>query len=144
LDELIGELLERFDDDTVVMVVSDHGARPMEGAICVNEWLAQEGYLALHERPDGITPFREALVDWSRTRAWGEGGYYCRLCLNVEGREPMGIVSAADYESLRDELIAQLEALPAPDGRPIGTKVYRPEELWPVRRGITPDLGVYF
>ncbi len=43
LDEEIGELLERFDEDTTVFVVSDHGARPMQGAICVNEWLAAGG-----------------------------------------------------------------------------------------------------
>ena len=35
-----------------VLVVSDHGARPMHGAICVNEWLVQEGYLVLEETPD--------------------------------------------------------------------------------------------
>ena len=93
LDEEIGELLERFDEDTTVLVVSDHGARPMQGAICVNEWLAQEGYLVLEETPRGPTPFSDALVDWSRTRAWGEGGYYCRLCVNVAGREPQGIVA---------------------------------------------------
>ena len=85
LDDEIGELLERFDDDTTVIVVSDHGARPMEGAVCVNEWLRDEGYLVLHDEPDGPIPFRDANVDWSRTRAWGEGGYYCRLCLNRKG-----------------------------------------------------------
>lgn len=144
LDEEIGELLERFDDDTAVLVVSDHGARPMEGAICVNEWLAREGYLVLREPIDGPTAFRDAAVDWSRTRAWGEGGYYCRLCLNVRGREPQGIVEPADYERLRDELAERLEALPGPDGVPIGTRALRPEELWRERRGIPPDLVVYF
>jgi predicted AlkP superfamily phosphohydrolase/phosphomutase len=144
LDELIGELLERFDNNTVVMAVSDHGARPMEGAICVNEWLAQEGYLALQEEPSGITPFREAVVDWSRTRAWGEGGYYCRLCLNVRGREPQGIVAPEEYEALRDELASRLEQLPGPDGDLIGTRVFRPSELWREQRGIPPDLIVYF
>jgi predicted AlkP superfamily phosphohydrolase/phosphomutase len=144
LDDEIGELLERFDDDTVVMVVSDHGARPMEGAVCVNEWLLQEGYLALREPPDGPTAFRDAAVEWGRTRAWGEGGYYCRLCLNVEGREPEGVVASRDYERLRDELAERLEQLPGPDGRPIGTRAYRPEELWRAQRGIPPDLVVYF
>ena len=51
LDDEIGELLERFDDDTAVLVVSDHGAQAMEGAICINEWLVQEGYLVLREHP---------------------------------------------------------------------------------------------
>ncbi len=144
LDEEIGETMRRFDDDTAVFVVSDHGARPMEGAICVNEWLVQEGYLVLEEPPDGPTPFREARVDWSRTRAWGEGGYYCRLCLNVAGREPQGIVSALEYEPLRDELASRLEALPGPDGQSIGTRAFRPSELWREQRGIPPDLVVYF
>ncbi|HSD78947.1 MAG TPA: alkaline phosphatase family protein, partial [Solirubrobacteraceae bacterium] len=144
LDDEIGELLERFDDDDAVMVVSDHGARPMHGAICVNEWLAQEGYLALRTAPDGATAFRDADVDWSRTRAWGEGGYYCRLCLNIRGREPQGVVDPADADALLDELAARLEALGGPDGSPIGTRAFRPAELWREQRGIPPDLVVYF
>jgi predicted AlkP superfamily phosphohydrolase/phosphomutase len=144
LDDEIGELLERFDDDTTVMVVSDHGARPMEGAVCVNEWLRDEGYLVLRDQPDGPLPFRDANVDWSRTRAWGEGGYYCRLCLNVRGREPEGVVDPSEYEHLRDELAERLERLPGPDGQPIETRAFRPEELWRAQRGIPPDLVVYF
>jgi predicted AlkP superfamily phosphohydrolase/phosphomutase len=144
LDEEIGELLERFDDDTTVLVVSDHGARPMQGAICVNEWLAQEGYLVLEEPPQGPTPFSEAKVDWSRTRAWGEGGYYCRLCVNLAGREPEGIVAEDEYEALLDELAERLERLGGPDGETIGTRVFRPQELWREQRGIPPDLIVYF
>jgi predicted AlkP superfamily phosphohydrolase/phosphomutase len=116
----------------------------MEGAICVNEWLVQRGYLVLREPPDGLTPFKRAAVDWSRTRAWGEGGYYCRLCLNVRGREPDGVVDPAEYEDLRDELADALERLPGPDGLPIGTRAFRPEELWREQRGIPPDLVVYF
>src|SRR5436190_2452369 len=71
LDGEIVEPLERFDDDTVVLVVSDHGARPMQGAICVNEWLMCEGCLVLEEPPQDITSFREAVVDWRRTRPLG-------------------------------------------------------------------------
>ncbi|MGA9859711.1 MAG: alkaline phosphatase family protein [Solirubrobacteraceae bacterium] len=144
LDEQIGELLERFDDDTTVMVVSDHGARPMLGAVCVNEWLVDQGYLVLRERPTTVTPFRQLDVDWERTTAWGEGGYYCRLCLNVEGREPQGTVPPERFEAVRDEIAAQLEQLPGPDGQPIGTRALRPEDLWREQRGIPPDLVVYF
>jgi predicted AlkP superfamily phosphohydrolase/phosphomutase len=144
LDEEIGELMERFDDETTVLVVSDHGARPMLGGICVNEWLVQEGYLVLSEPVDGLTPFKEAKVDWSRTRAWGEGGYYCRLCLNIRGREPQGLVEPDEVDALRDELTERLTALAGPDGQSIGTRVFRPEDLWRERRGIPPDLIVYF
>ena len=145
LDEQIADLLALFDDETTVLVVSDHGALPMQGAVCVNEWLRRGGYLVLEAEPPGPVPLARAAVDWARTRVWGEGGYYCRLCLNVAGREPQGVVAPADYEPLRADLIARLEALPGPEGRPLGTRVYRPEELWPVqRRGVPPDLVVYF
>jgi predicted AlkP superfamily phosphohydrolase/phosphomutase len=144
LDEEIGELLKRFDEDTTVIVVSDHGARPMQGAICINEWLAQEGYLVLEQPPRGLSPFGDADVDWSRTRAWGEGGYYCRLCLNVVGREPQGVVAPEEYEQLLDELADRLERLPGPDGKAIGTRAFRPQELWREQRGVPPDLVVYF
>jgi predicted AlkP superfamily phosphohydrolase/phosphomutase len=145
LDEEIGELLERFDQETTVLVVSDHGARPMQGAICINEWLIQEGYLVLEEQPPSeLTPFSDVRVDWSKTRAWGEGGYYCRLCLNVAGREPQGVVAPDDCEQLLDELADRLERLPGPNGEAIGTRAFRPQELWREQRGIPPDLVVYF
>ena len=84
------------------------------------------------------------LVDWPTTSAWGEGGYYSRVFLNVEGREPEGVVAAADYERVRIELKQKLEALGDENGKPIGTLAHRPEDLYPETRGIAPDLLVYF
>ena len=144
LDDQIGELLERFDDDDAIFIVSDHGAEAMQGAICLNEWLVREGYLALRSVPDGIAPLDLSTVDWSQTRVWGDGGYYGRIWINVRGREPEGIVDPADYEALRDEIIERLESLPGPDGRPIGTHIHRPEDLWAEQRGVAPDLIAYF
>ena len=144
LDDQIGELLERFDDDDAVLVVSDHGAEPMRGAICLNQWLLDEGYLSVPSQPGRITPLDLSAVDWSGTRVWGDGGYYGRIWLNVRGREPDGIVDPDQYEALRTELIERLESLPGPDGGPIGTRVYRPEELWRERNGVAPDLIAYF
>jgi predicted AlkP superfamily phosphohydrolase/phosphomutase len=116
----------------------------MQGAICVNEWLVQEGYLVLEEPARVRSPFSDARVDWSRTRAWGEGGYYCRLSLNVAGREPQGLVAPHEYEHVLGELAERLERLPGPDGEAIGTRSFRPQELWREQRGIPPDLIVYF
>jgi predicted AlkP superfamily phosphohydrolase/phosphomutase len=144
VDAQIGELLKVADKDTTVFIVSDHGAQKMEGSVCVNEWLIREGYLTLFERPSVPTPFAKLNVDWSKTKAWGDGGYYSRISLNVRGREPRGIVEPSEYESLRTELIAKLEAIPDQNGQPIGTKVFRPEELYQQRNGVPPDLMVYF
>jgi predicted AlkP superfamily phosphohydrolase/phosphomutase len=144
LDERIGRLLRFADDDTAVLVVSDHGAKRREGAICVNEWLRQEGYLTLKREPAQATRLNADLVDWERTAAWGEGGHYCRLFLNVAGREPQGVVRPADYDRVREDLQTRLEALGDDRGRPLATVAHRPEDLYPESNGVAPDLLVYF
>ena len=106
LDDEIGTVLELLDEDTVVMVVSDHGARALDGGFCVNEWLVREGYLVLRTGTAEVTPFDELDIDWGRTRAWSAGGYYARVFLNVKGREPNGVIEPADYDAVRDELAA--------------------------------------
>jgi predicted AlkP superfamily phosphohydrolase/phosphomutase len=144
VDRQIGERLALLDDNTVVLVVSDHGGKPMMGGICFNEWLVQEGYLVLEYQPEGIVPLEKCEVDWERTRAWGSGGYYARLFLNVKGREPDGVIDPADYEKVRDELAERIEAITDPEGNNIGSVAYRPEEIYQEVNNIAPDLIVYF
>jgi predicted AlkP superfamily phosphohydrolase/phosphomutase len=144
VDERIGRLLGRIEDDDIVLVVSDHGARTMAGGICINEWLINEGYLVLQQRPSDITALEECEIDWSRTRAWSSGGYYARMFMNVRGREPNGIIEPSDYEPERDALISRLATVTDPDGAPIGTVAYKPEELYREVRNVAPDLIVYF
>ena len=71
LDDEIGRLLELLDDDTAVLVVSDHGAQRLDGGFCVNEWLVREGLLVLNEYPSEVTPFAELDVDWEQARRSG-------------------------------------------------------------------------
>lgn len=152
VDRLIGELLATIPPaeraQTAVVVVSDHGGKRIDGGIAVNEWLINEGYLTVTEYPQQPTPLGKLVadnkVDWSRTQAWSEGGYYARLFINVKGREPQGIVAREDYERFRDALIQKLEALGDETGRAIGTRVYRPEQLYKKRNGVWPDLVVIF
>jgi predicted AlkP superfamily phosphohydrolase/phosphomutase len=144
LDREVGALLELLPSDAITMVMSDHGATAMMGGLCFNDWLIQEGYLKLLESPSGPTPIKDAQIDWDRTAAWGDGGYYGRLFMNVKGREPKGVIEPSQYESVRDELITKLEAAPGPDGAPLGTRVFKPEDVYTEVRGVAPDLIVYF
>ena len=73
LDEEVGSILELLDDETVVLVASDHGAQGLDGSFCVNEWLVQEGLLVLNERPQEVTPFGKLDVNWGKTRVWSDG-----------------------------------------------------------------------
>jgi predicted AlkP superfamily phosphohydrolase/phosphomutase len=144
LDHEIGSVLDLLEEDTLLLVVSDHGAKPLDGGVCVNEWLVREGFLTLRRQPREVTPFQELDVDWGRTRAWSTGGYYARVFLNVKGREPEGVVEPGDVEALREELASRLEALPDDRGRPMATRAYEPESIYRRVEGMPPDLIVHF
>ncbi len=145
VDRQIGELLTALDlDHTALWVVSDHGAKRMDGGFCLNDWLIRAGLLVMKTPLDGRRKFELADVDWGRTQVWGEGGYYGRCFINRAGREPCGIVTADEYETLRATLGARLEALCDHQGRPMGNRAHRPEDLYETVHGFPPDLIVIF
>jgi predicted AlkP superfamily phosphohydrolase/phosphomutase len=144
LDEKLGRLIARAGDDTVVLVVSDHGAKRMKGAFCINEWLIEQGDLVVKERPAKPTSLDDLPVDWARTKAWAWGGYYARVFLNVEGREPQGIIPPEDYEKERDALVERLRAVRGPNGEAWETRIIKPQEYYEELEGEYPDLMVYF
>jgi predicted AlkP superfamily phosphohydrolase/phosphomutase len=143
MDGEIGRTVDALPSGTSVIVVSDHGAKRMVGAVCINEFLIREGYLTLKAYPSKPTRLKPEMVDWTRTRAWGDGGYYARVFLNIEGRESQGTIPPADVARVRAELRAKLEALGDENGNPIGTRALYPEEIYRECRGIAPDLIVY-
>jgi predicted AlkP superfamily phosphohydrolase/phosphomutase len=144
LDTHIGRLCALADDDTTILVVSDHGARAMHGGFCINEWLVRKGYLVLREPPEAASPLDHGLVDWKRTKAWAEGGYYARVFLNVAGREPNGVIEATEVRAFRDQLRHELDHAKDDEGHHVQTLVRIPEEHYRQARGFPPDLMVYF
>ncbi len=144
LDAEIDLLLQDMPEDVHVLVASDHGAKVMKGGVCINEWLLREGYLTLKSQPEHGMPLSQAGVDWERTRAWGEGGYYARVFFNLAGREPLGALKPQAYDTFAEELRGKLLQLPDHLGRPMATCVYRPDEIYRELQGVAPDLTVLF
>ncbi len=140
LDRLVGELVAGLPPETLVLVVSDHGARTMEGGLAVNQWLRRQGYLRLKQPPGQLEPLAPEMVDWPRTRAWAEGGYYGRIYLNIAGREPSGAVAPQEAGALAAELARKLEAMTGPSGAPLGNRVLRPRDIYRETRGLPPEL----
>jgi predicted AlkP superfamily phosphohydrolase/phosphomutase len=145
LDDQLGQLMQLAGPDAAFILVSDHGVKRMEGALNINDWLMQQGYLTLKEPVSGLTRFDEKLVDWQKTKAWAWGGYYSRIFLNVEGREPQGTIPAAQYEAERAALAAALKSIPDDTGRTMNTHVLRAEDIYSGPYvDQAPDLLVYF
>ncbi len=144
LDEKIGEVLEILPSETFVMIISDHGAKKIEGCIAVNELLIKESYLRLKEKPSKKKRFEIDMIDFKNTYAYGEGGYYSRVFLNVKGRDKEGIIDKRDYEKIREELKEIFESLKNEKGENIKARAYYPEEIYPETKGFPPDLIVIF
>jgi predicted AlkP superfamily phosphohydrolase/phosphomutase len=142
LDEELGSLVDLVPEANV-LVVSDHGARPMLGGIAVNDFLRREGFLDA-DMPEAPRPLSAANVRWRTTRAFAEGGYYARVYLNVRGREPEGCVDPKDFEATLAALERSLRAMPGPNGEPMPVRIDRPEATYRAVRGRPPDLLVYF
>lgn len=144
LDDELGRLFDLLTDDTAVLVLSDHGAQRLDGGFCVNEWLIKEGLLVLNEYPREITPFSKLSVNWDKTKVWSEGGYYARVFFNVKGREPRGVIDAADYDKIREEVKIKFEMLLDDKNQLMGNVVFKPDEIYKTVRNVAPDLVVHF
>jgi predicted AlkP superfamily phosphohydrolase/phosphomutase len=144
VDHWVGRIRAAIPDDTIMMVVSDHGVTRMDGAIAINEWLIRNGWLSLKSQPDNIQKLTPEQIDWSRTRAWSTGGYYGRIFLNIEGREANGIIKQAELAETRAALAAQLLKIPDHTGNPLQNQVFEPQQIYQQVNGFAPDLLVYF
>ncbi len=83
------------------------------------------------------------MIDWEHTIAWGWGGYYSRIFINLKGREKYGVVNEEEYESIIHSLRKDIKSIKGPKGDKWYNRVYRPHELYPEVRGDAPDLMVY-
>jgi predicted AlkP superfamily phosphohydrolase/phosphomutase len=143
-DERIGRLVELFGEDCITFVLSDHGSKGMLGAFCVNEWLESLGYLKYKTRPASVVDLDEAGIDWTKTKAWGWGGYYARIFFNVKGREQNGIVEPEDLEKEKKLLAEKAMKITDDKGGKLQNMVLVPEEIYGVANGDKPDLMIYF
>ncbi len=51
IDQLLGEMVDRVPDDTLVVVLSDHGFGPFHKFFHINNWLAEMGLLKFRRSP---------------------------------------------------------------------------------------------
>ncbi|HEO70384.1 MAG TPA: hypothetical protein ENN80_03915 [Candidatus Hydrogenedentes bacterium] len=109
------------------------------GVVHLNNWLAEQGHLhfvpsrtpwlkqlalghvpermrgGLFRRLGGLAAHLESRsrfggIDWPRTRAWSEElNYFPSIRINLEGREPEGLVAIRDYDAFCDALCRELE-----------------------------------
>jgi predicted AlkP superfamily phosphohydrolase/phosphomutase len=123
IDQVLGEVMPKIDNNTTLLVLSDHGFAPYRHSFNLNTWLLNNGYITRREGASGDSSEPFADVDWSRTRAYGLGlnGLY----LNLRGREREGIVEpGAPADSLLEKIRQKLLEVRDPkDGSQVITRI---------------------
>ncbi|WP_129116668.1 alkaline phosphatase family protein [Halegenticoccus tardaugens] len=69
-------------------------------------------------------------VDWRASKAYCRSSSRLGIRINLEGREPDGIVPQSEYEAVRDDIVDLLSGLRTPDGKPAFEFVKRREEVY--------------
>jgi predicted AlkP superfamily phosphohydrolase/phosphomutase len=137
LDQVVGDLQDRYGSSATIFVMSDHGFANFGMQFNLNSWLRALGYLG---PPDCTSIMKDA--DWSKTVAYGLGinGLY----LNLKGRERDGIVEPGDQqEALLTELAERLEAVTDTNGQRVIRNVYRADKVYSgTATELAPDLIV--
>ncbi len=104
MDQTVGQVMERLDDDTALFVMSDHGFKPFRRGVDLNAWLAANGYLKLKNNATASNRTYLSDVDWSATKAYAIG--LAGIFINQKDRESQGIVPEGQPVN---ELIAELQ-----------------------------------
>ncbi|MFH1640484.1 MAG: alkaline phosphatase family protein [Candidatus Omnitrophota bacterium] len=131
-DTLIGELLDNFNmGKTTVIIVSDHGFGafhdPFPYVVALNFIFERLGWLE----------FKENKIFWPQSTVYEPirfKGQYHAVCLNLQGREPEGVVKADEYEEMKRTINNMLTGLKTTDGE----KVF--EDVRMIENPIEEDL----
>lgn len=110
LDRMLGKILSSIDEnETMVIITSDHGATPTENLrhpeykiFDVNAILEKMGLCKIIKDP--VTGIKE--IDWTQTKA--AALLSCYVYINLKSRYPHGIVDGSEYEELRNKIIKAL------------------------------------
>lgn len=145
-DEIVGQALEAADRDTTIIVLSDHGFAPYYRSFNLNTWLHHNDYLVGSDPEWGKHGDRHADIfsnaDWYSTLAYGIG--FNTLYLNLQGREPYGVVSPTERLPLARQLADELRKVRDPQsGERVIQEVYLADEVFsPDRARTAPDLVI--
>lgn len=112
LDAMVGKILDNTDDNTIVVLSSDHGAVPLNRWVRLNNYFSQKGWLRFKIDKDTGEP----IVDWDDTKV---------IYLKMDGVyiHPDGLGgewtrgSGEKYEKLRQEVMEALLTLDDPESR---------------------------
>ena len=154
MDAVIGDMLAWAGSDAFVVTMSDHGFQGKDKGVNMNLLLKEWGMLSLKgagalagsqslrkvgRKVKGILPktvrrrakgAAHGSIDWANTQAFSAPIPQQGIYVNLEGREPNGVVAESDYNKVRDEIVERFSDLIDPDdGKPVLDHIHRREDV---------------
>jgi predicted AlkP superfamily phosphohydrolase/phosphomutase len=128
IDDMLGQLAAKLDDNTTLMWMADHGFCTIKKEVYVNRWLMDNGWLKLRNVPPDRKKGLDEIDPVSVAYSLDPG----RVVIRVRGREKEGCVApGAEYQALRDEIAEAALALRDPDSdEPIFQGAFMREDLY--------------
>jgi len=137
-DKFIGDVISKLDDNTKLIIFSDHGFSSFERQVNINTWLVDEGFMK--DKGTGGNLFE--FVDWKNTQVYSLG--FTSVYLNLKGRESNGIVDEEEKNELINEIINKLKGL-KDKNRNVFTNVYNGREIYKGEYSyLAPDIVIGF
>ena len=124
-DQTLGLGRQLMGSDTTVFASSDHGFAPQWYAVNAGKILADAGITGAENISNCRAPAPPV-----RAKACWAGGT-AQVHINLVGRDPTGVVTAADYQTVRNQIIAAFQNLidPANPGAQVVLDVIVKEDL---------------
>ena len=122
IDQAIGEIADRLNNDGLLVIHSDHGFEHLDHEVFINFLLREKGYLQFRT---GSEPALENICFGTRAFAMDPA----RIYLNRKGKYPCGTVRDDQAEILINELTALFDSLEI-DGRKVIKHIYRREQIY--------------
>jgi len=137
MDEMVGKVLPAIDDDTLMLICSDHGFAQYGRQFHLNTWLRENGYLVIKPKAAKKSRTSTRDVDWSKSVAYAIG--FNGLYLNIKGREGQGIIEPGKEGRIIEKLTEELEAITDPEtGTSPIYRVYNRDEVY--SGPLTPEM----
>ncbi|UCE28995.1 MAG: alkaline phosphatase family protein [Candidatus Bathyarchaeota archaeon] len=132
-DRIVGNFLKLADENTLVIVLSDHGFCSVHREVIINNYLEEKGFLTTNA----------GKIDLEKSKAVSYG--YGDIWLNVKQREPQGIIDLAEeYDHVRTQISTELKKIEIDGEKPIKDVKKREELWWGTYLNQAPDLNIIF
>ena len=118
LDKTVGEIIKNcVDKNTLIVVLSDHGAIPTKKRVMIEFFLKNQGLITYKKNQKG-----RLVIDLTKSKVISGINYVTQnIWINLKGRDPSGVVDPSEYEKLRSKVIEILISITDPESgeRPI-------------------------